>query len=204
MEELFQVTKKQLKTVTQTIMNAFNGYPLYSWIIPDEEARERKLPTFFKMMVRYHLKYGKVYATSENCEGVITFLHTDSGQMTTWRMFWRGGFKLILTWGKYLKRLFHVGDIQLSTREKYAPQTHIYLTFLVVDPQYQGSGLASQLLRPLLRYMDNENLPCYLETFREINVEIYKGYGFQLLEKYPVPDTTLTMYPMLRQPSNSS
>ena len=128
------------------------------------------------------------------------YFHTDQGEMTTWRLFWCGGYKLIFTWGKYLKRLFHISDIQLETNKKIAPKTHVYAALLGVDPQYQGTGLASRLFKPLLRYLDNENIPCYGETFKEINTKIYKGYGFQILEPFLVPETTLTMYPILRPP----
>lgn len=205
MEALYQITKKHLQAVTQTLVNAFNGYPLYSWIIPDNEVREKKIPLFFKMMTRYFLKYGKVYATSENCEGVMTIIHSDSGPITTWRLLWCGGFKLMLKWGsKYLKRLETVSEVQLDISEKNAPQQHLYLTFLAVAPPYQRKGLASQLLRPLLRYLDKDNLPCYLETFKAINVEIYKSFGFQLLGEYLIPNTTLIMYSLLRNPSPSS
>ena len=110
MEELFQVTKKQLNTLTQTLINAYNEYPLFSWMIPDEAIRKRKLPSLFKMIARYHLKYGTIYATSENCEAVIMYIHTDSGDMTTWRLLWCGGFKLLFIWGKYVKRLFRITD----------------------------------------------------------------------------------------------
>lgn len=39
------------------------------------------------------------------------------------------------------------------------------------------------------------------ENFKKTNVSIYNHFGFNLLDEYAVPNTDLTLYSMLRQPS---
>ena len=56
-----------------------------------------------------------------------------------------------------------------------------YLWFLGVEPEHQGRGLGSELLRSFTAKADSEQQPCYLETDRERNVGFYQRHGFELL-----------------------
>jgi len=47
---------------------------------------------------------------------------------------------------------------------------------------------------------EEKNCPCYLETFKTVNVEIYKHLEFQLADQRPVPGSPLTLYAMIRDP----
>ena len=45
-----------------------------------------------------------------------------------------------------------------------APMEHWYLVALAVNPEHQGKGYASKLLKERLPAIDKQGLPCYLET----------------------------------------
>jgi len=47
--------------------------------------------------------------------------------------------------------------------------------------------------------IDEEGLPCYLETLNEANVPLYEHFGFRVLEKSIIPETKLTNWAMLRE-----
>jgi len=79
---------------------------------------------------------------------------------------------------------------------------HWYLQLIGVEPEQQGKGFASGLIREMLKKIDEEALPCYLETELEENVPIYEHFGFQTLEEYDVPNTPLKMWLMLRPASS--
>lgn len=55
-----------------------------------------------------------------------------------------------------------------------------YLKLLGVDPEGQGKGIGSTLLRESLRELDDDGLPAYLETGTERNVRFYKRFGFEV------------------------
>lgn len=57
-------------------------------------------------------------------------------------------------------------------------------------------------MRPMLKYLDDHKQDCYLETLSDINVQIYKKYGFELKEEIKVPGTNLILYAMLRKANN--
>lgn len=55
-----------------------------------------------------------------------------------------------------------------------------YLKLLGVDPEGQGQGIGSTLLRESLRELDEDGLPAYLETGTERNVRFYERFGFEV------------------------
>ena len=86
----------------------------------------------------------------------------------------------------------------MEIKNKYATQGCWYLYAFVTMPEFRSKGLGSKIMKPMLKYLDDNNQDCYLETLLPINVDIYKRYGFELKESIKVPGTDLTLYAMLR------
>jgi GNAT superfamily N-acetyltransferase len=57
---------------------------------------------------------------------------------------------------------------------------------LGTDPRYQGKGIGSALLAPVLEQCDAEGLPAYLESTKERNVPFYARHGFEVTESFRV------------------
>ncbi len=85
-----------------------------------------------------------------------------------------------------------------TVHSRLAPFKHWFLQAIGVDPQLQGRGYASKLLRPMLARIDEEGLPCYLDTLEGQNVRLYEHFGFKVIEESNVPNTNLTNWAMLR------
>jgi ribosomal protein S18 acetylase RimI-like enzyme len=66
-------------------------------------------------------------------------------------------------------------------RKQYAPGPHWYLQMLGVDPQFQGRGLGSALLREGLKRADAASRPSYVETMLERNLAFYGHHGFDVM-----------------------
>ncbi|GAH31806.1 unnamed protein product, partial [marine sediment metagenome] len=58
-----------------------------------------------------------------------------------------------------------------------------------------------QLLSTNINRIDLEYKPIYLETNKEKNVEIFKRFGFRILQKVIVPGTEIFHWSLLRNPS---
>ena len=54
---------------------------------------------------------------------------------------------------------------------------------LGVEPDAQGQGLGSQVLRPMLDRCDSEGVPAYLESSKATNVPFYERHGFRNIEE---------------------
>ena len=56
---------------------------------------------------------------------------------------------------------------------------HWYLCLLAADPMAWRRGIGTALLEPSLATIDEDGLPCYLETQKEDNLAFYRRFGFE-------------------------
>lgn len=199
LNSLFRLTKTQLKPATEVVTRAFQDNPAIIYYFPDVSERKDKSFYFFQFLIRYGLLYGEVYSTSPNLEGVAVWLPSKKAHMTLWRVIRSGGLSMILKLGrKNNSLLMTFGDYLTTIHKRHAPFKHWFLIGLGVNPDYQGRGYASTLLKAMFTRIDKEHLPCYLETHDDKNLPIYKHYGFKVVEESVVPNTNITNWAMLR------
>ncbi|MHA1125606.1 MAG: GNAT family N-acetyltransferase [Candidatus Heimdallarchaeota archaeon] len=198
---LLRVKKKHLSKAVKTFSRSFINDPLTVYMFPDEEERKEFMRHYFRFRVKYGIIYGEVYATSENIEGIAIWIHPKNTKMTMWKMFRSGGMKLYMAMGrKVIEKMFEIEGYTSKLHHKGATEPHWHLTPIGVDPEHQGKGYASKLIRAMLKKTDKENIPCYLETQNGTNVEIYKRYGFKVIDKVKIPKAELDHWTMIRKP----
>nr|MDO8109373.1 GNAT family N-acetyltransferase [Candidatus Sigynarchaeota archaeon] len=202
MEGLYRPIKKDLSRLAQTCAEAFIDYPLHAYAVPERTEREKLLPSYFKVMVRYGFKFGDMYATSENLEGVAIYIHPESGPITTWRWVQCGMLGFMHECGSAAMKRYNqaIAPIEML-KKKHAPPPFTYLGYLAVEPRSQNRGYASKLVKPMLDHLAEKKMACYLETFKPKNEEFYNRLGFKTVEKFPLPGTDLTVISLLWQPS---
>ncbi|NVM04981.1 MAG: GNAT family N-acetyltransferase [Candidatus Helarchaeota archaeon] len=111
-----------------------------------------------------------------------------------------GGVELVSKLGREVsKKIQRVDEFTISAQKRYAPFPHWYLSPIAVDPESQGKGYASKLLRAMIERTDQENLPIYLYTNRERNASIYKHFNFEIMEESIIPKTDVPFWAMLRE-----
>lgn len=181
---------------------AFVDDPFSVWVSPDPVRREHDLPLFFRMAMRYAMRFGgRVEVSDEQPRAVATWLApthplpTNFGMLRTGLLglLWAGGWSgagRFFTFGEQLEGL-HARDVK---------QPHWYLWLLAVDPPCQGKGLGGALLRPRLQAADRDRLPCYLETAKESNVSLYQRFGFAVLREQRLGRDGPRFWTMLRAP----
>jgi ribosomal protein S18 acetylase RimI-like enzyme len=90
---------------------------------------------------------------------------------------------------------------QLEERKKaLMPDRHWYLAAVGVDPERQGEGLGSTLVRAGIHRADQENTPIYLETEVEDNLDWYQLFGFEIIEQVIATGLGLPVWLMIRRP----
>ena len=84
--------------------------------------------------------------------------------------------------------------------ESYRPRKeYLHLTHLATLPEAQGSGIASQLMKPMLDRARAFNTPIYLECTNRNNLNLYRQFGFRLIDDIPVTEAGIkgpTIWPM--------
>jgi len=200
-----QVEKKtsnsQKKKIAEMLAHAFGDDLMAQYVFAGAVSIEANLPNFYEIPLRYGLRHGEVYVTSSNLEGVAVWLPSEKAYMSTWRVLQSGAFFNLMRMGsKPGERIGRLGNFLDMKHKLHAPEQHCYLYVLGVDPSFQGQGNASKLLKPKLAELDKAGLPAYLETQKEQNVTLYQHFGFDLVEEFTLPGTTLVTWAMKRSP----
>jgi ribosomal protein S18 acetylase RimI-like enzyme len=79
-----------------------------------------------------------------------------------------------------LRRALRFHRIDQEMRKRHPHYRHWYLWFLGADPQRQGQGFGSKLLRSLSAKAEADGVACYLETDKSANVKVYERHGYAL------------------------
>ena len=196
--------KDQIKPAAQILARAFDDDEFFRKLVPDQQTRFRKATHFFAFTIKLGLRYGEVYTTSPNLEGITIWMPPESAYISLWRAIRCGAISLIFRVGFGLMRKMNAVDSYGErVRKRLAPQKHWYLALLGVDPDHQGKGHAGAMMKPMLKRIDDEGLPCYLETEGEKNISMYQHFGFKHLEHISVPDHDIEMNAMFKKHSSA-
>ncbi len=201
-EDIYKIQKKDIETACQVLGKAFHYDPVWIYIIPDENERKEKLPFVFEYILRYSLKYGEVYAPTENLEGIAVWVPHTTVEKSFWRILRSGAFKAALKMGNKLGKKTEklLDPIDQDRREHMKDRSYIYLQAIGVLPEFQGQGFGGRLLKLLFTKADREGISIYLETETEKNVQIYTKYGFETLKEANLLGTDFPFWEMVRNP----
>jgi ribosomal protein S18 acetylase RimI-like enzyme len=72
-------------------------------------------------------------------------------------------------------------EIMAKLHRRLVPTPHWYLLIVAVDPELQGKGAGSALVKEGLARADAAGVPCYLETSEETNIGFYRRLGFEVV-----------------------
>ena len=193
--ELFKIQKRDLKNALDVLTDAFSKESMWKEVFTDEEKNR----ILTEVMVRFCLKYGSVYATSENFEGIMALAPHDK-EMTTWTIVRSGAFFLSMKIADEAKKMEVLNSAVEEAKKSLNLGSHIHLLMMGVSQEFQGKGFGGKLLRALIEKAEAENKSIYLETQKENNVKLYEKYGFSVKKKIILPEPlNLPMWLMVRQ-----
>jgi GNAT superfamily N-acetyltransferase len=198
-DNLRRVTGALVKPAAVTVARAFQDYPVSVFFMPDAEKRRKRQPIVFRRPIRSAIATGEVYATSPKMEGVAVWFPSDARHGSSWQRLVSG--ELFASWfvsKKLVARKMAFSRYSSDVKKRVVPGRHWYLQILAVDPDFQGKGYASRLLRPMLARADREGVPCYLETQLAKNVDLYKHFGFRVAEEGTIPESNVYSWAMVR------
>jgi ribosomal protein S18 acetylase RimI-like enzyme len=200
MESPIILAKQQIEPASEVLSRAFLNDPEILQFIPDTQKRQRLLLAMFRVELGHALKHGEVYAASPAIEGVAVWLPWGAPQISLWALLRGGGLALLFktSWG-FLRKMKEDEEFARRLRRELAPFPHWYLAVLGVDPDFQGRGYASRLLKGGLARLDRERLPAYLETSIEDYVALYQHFGFEVIKEAELPGSGSKMWAMLRE-----
>jgi len=197
MADIEKASSADTPRLAQSLANAFYDDPAISWMCPDDEKRRRIGPFgFTAWLEKIYLPKGNVYTDPDRKAGA---LWAPPGK---WRM--SVGVQLRLT--PAMLRIVGVRRLPtilkgLAMMDKHHPddRPHWYLAVLGTDPEHQGKGLGSAVMKPILDRCDAEGVGAYLESSKEANIPFYRRHGFEVTGEVHLPDGP-PLWPMWRDP----
>ena len=84
---------------------------------------------------------------------------------------------------------------------KFPEPPHAHLVFIGTEPERQGEGVGSLLLRQTLPRLDRDGVPAYLEASTLRSRALYLRHGFVDMDEMRMPDGGPTLWRMWRDPA---
>ncbi|MFC2032631.1 GNAT family N-acetyltransferase [Chloroflexota bacterium] len=202
---LHGVQKGDIVRVGKVLADAFQHDPLWNKIHEGASDIENRFRAHFEVPVRHCLKYGEVYAPSEDLEGVVAWVPGKYADMTAWRIIHSGAMGAAMRMGsnaaKKMGPVFK--PVTEDRHEHMAGRTYLYLLVIGVATKLQGKGFGRKLISAAIEKSEREGLQLYLETETEENVKMYEHFGFRLIKRITLPMVDLPMWEMVRKPKLS-
>lgn len=178
------------------LCRSFFDDPVMSHVFRNESRRHEGMRRYFTTQMRSdYLPFGGCYTTDGYLGSAI------------WAPAGKPLLSVLAGIANMVKVIPYVASHLLNTvtmlsliESMHPRQPHWYLATLGTDPDAQGRGIGSALLRPVLDHCDVEGLPAYLESSKESNVPFYARHGFEVVKEVPLPGGGPTIWTMWREP----
>ncbi|HEY1739848.1 MAG TPA: GNAT family N-acetyltransferase [Acidimicrobiia bacterium] len=193
-DDVRRAERRDIDALATTLALAFDDDPLTTWLFPDAAARRRKLPAFFRALLRASLPFGEVYTASDAHAAAIW------NPPGTFPMGWYKDAKLGVTTARLVGlRLSSIAGGLLYFQSHHPKERHWYLQMLGTQPDWQGKGVGSAIIAPVLERCDRTGERVYLESSKEQNIPFYARHGFEVTDEVHIPRGP-TVWAMWREP----
>jgi ribosomal protein S18 acetylase RimI-like enzyme len=184
-------TSEDIVGCIRTLTRAFQADPVCCWSWPDPAVYRDAFPVFCRAFGGAAFASGRAHVTQDG-DGAALWLAPGTAPDE------QALVELIRTTAAPSTEasLFSLFE-QMGAYHPHEP--HWHLPLIGVDPDGQGRGIGSALLRHGLALCDGEGLLAYLEATSEANRRLYERHGFESIGLVQAGDSP-PIIPMTRKP----
>jgi GNAT superfamily N-acetyltransferase len=174
------VTEEDLPSVVAALSAAFYADPVFRWIYPDDQRRRAALPGFFELFTDAIGRHGASLVAADGA-GAALWIPPGEELAEDEDLFVEAVAALSPPDSQRLMTCLTVLD------ETHPHEPCWYLNLLGVDPDRQGRGTGSALLRTALERCERDGVPAYLEATSADNRRLYERHGFEATAELRLP-----------------
>jgi GNAT superfamily N-acetyltransferase len=182
--------------LAKALAAAFHDDPVFTWVLHGDPRRARMLERGFELFLRRVWMEQRATFTTANVAGAAVWELPGEWKLSVARQL-RLLPAMISVFGRRVARVLKA-IAALEARHPREP--HYYLPFVGVEPSWQGRGLGSALLAPVLERCDSESLPAFLEASTARNRALYERHGFAVTEEFRLGRSAPAQWRMWRAP----
>ena len=198
MQYLIELELEHLNSAGLMLSEAFYQDPMCRYLYPDDRRRRNAVLHTFKFMIRLGLKYGHGISIDNDIMGLLVWFESPADCSNILKQFRCGAVRLLFQLGpKQLLNTLHYDQVSQILKKKHTTDKDYLLYILAINPQYQGQGFASLLMRKFLASIDRSRR-VYLETSNPLNIPIYEHFGFRKLEEIAFYGRKAFIWPMIK------
>jgi ribosomal protein S18 acetylase RimI-like enzyme len=191
-----KATVADVDRLADVLARAFDEDPPMRWFIPDADQRVRRARLLFDVMLRrLHLARDVCFTTDEIRGGALWVPPGVRGLTLGQQV--RLLPSMMRVFGRGMSRAQRGLAVMDS---KHPRKPHYYLDTLGVAPEWQGRGLGSALMQPMLHRCDDERMPAYLNAGSWRSRDLYLRHGFRVMEEFNLPEGGPPLWRMWRDP----
>lgn len=184
--------------VATTLARAFATDPVVDYFVRADSQRERALATWFDFAVkRFGLPGGETWMSADARAAALWL----PPPQTALRMSLVEEVQALPVFLSVvgLSRIARMQRLRTVFDANHPKPPHWYLFFLAVDPDAQGQGLGSAILKATLAPIDATGADAYLEASSEKNVPLYLRHGFEVVSEFAPEPTGPKLWGMWRK-----
>lgn len=194
-----RATDNDIDAMVEQLCRSFADDPVMQHVFREPAKQHNGMRAYFKTQIRAdYMRWGGCYTTDDHMGSAIWGpagkpLLTGLAGLATLRPVFPYVYKHMLA-------TFQLTNLIESMHPKVP---HWYLATLGTDPEAQGKGVGSALLKPVLDHCDREGIGAYLESSKERNVPFYARHGFKVQKEVKLPAGGPSIWTMWREPRPS-
>ncbi|MFZ0325470.1 MAG: GNAT family N-acetyltransferase [Actinomycetes bacterium] len=182
-------------TAARIIGAAFDEDPTWSFVFSDPARRLDQYQRFWELLVDGAQRCDWVWLCDAD-HAVTVWLPPGCNELSDEQ---EAGF------AEFARSLLGLAAPRLlETVERFATarpsDPHYYLSLFATDPQHAGHGYGMALLAQNLLRIDEVGAAAYLESTNPLNLNRYRGVGFEVTGSFDLPDSGPSVTTMWREP----